>query len=46
MKKYTSHDMREATSALSSSGVSLKFDKRDISELNDVCIFNSLNNSK
>ena len=35
MKKYTSHDMREAASALSSSGVSLKFDKRDISDMID-----------
>ena len=33
MKKYTSHDMREAASALSSSGVNLKFDKRDISDM-------------
>lgn len=33
MKKYTSHDIREAASALSSSGVNLKFDKRDISDM-------------
>ena len=33
MKKYTSHDMLEAASALSSSGVNLKFDKRDISDM-------------
>lgn len=33
MKKYISHDIREAASALSSSGVNLKFDKRDISDM-------------
>lgn len=33
MKKYTSHDLREVASALSSSGVNLKFDKRDISDM-------------
>ena len=33
MKKYTSHDMRQAASALSNSGVNLKFDKRDISDM-------------
>lgn len=33
MKKYTSHDLREVASVLSSSGVNLKFDKRDISDM-------------